>query len=575
MKYFTFLLLLVSSITYAQNPLNMYADTMHAPFIYGVASGDPTTSSVQLWTYAGPTEVGQDITWLVATDSLFTNVVASGTETVISTNTYTIKPVATGLQPFTRYYYRFHAPGNSISVTGQTLTAPADTSQTVNLGIVSCSSIFSGYFNAYRQMANDKSIDVIIHLGDYIYDFVDPDEQVRISDPFPTQPANITEWRDRQMYYLMDPDLRLARQMHPWIQTWDNHDFDQHNFIGEKAFFEFTPSTQPIQADSNRVYRKLSYGIADIFLLDMESYDDMDIISPGNPSVLGFEQFNWITTGLAASTAKWKIVGSPKMVTHWSIEGLESLLGTNSSVLFENAWDGYELEREMLLKYIDSLHVDNVVFISGDSHFSQLADLPINAQDSLTYFPETGLGSIAVEFMPTSVSRGNFDEMGYDPSLQPVIVEYIDIVNPNHVYTELISHGYGLLNIKEDSSVATYIYCPILSMTDDTILARTQTVLDGENHWKRKPKIIIGLDEEKAGKVVIYPNPTENELWMRLPADAVFTTLDVYNSTGQKIQSQPVTGSLVKVNTEGLPTGIYYLVVNGGKTPLKGRFVKQ
>jgi alkaline phosphatase D len=552
----------------------MYADTLHAPFIYGVASGDPTSTSVQLWTYAGPSTEGQDITWLVATDSLFTNVVASGTEVCTSTNTYTIKPIATGLQPYTDYFYRFYAPGNSLSVTGRTRTASVNPNQPVNFGVVSCSSIFSGYFNAYRHMAKDASIDAIIHLGDYIYDFVDPDEQIRITDPFPTQPANIDEWRERHMYYLLDPDLRLARQMHPWIQTWDNHDFKQSILLGERAFYEFTPTTPPDPNDINKIYRKLSWGIADIFMIDMQSYDDIDEISPGNLSVLGFEQYNWLTSGLAASTAKWKIVGTPKMVTYWSIQGLENLLGSNTAVLFENAWDGYALERERMLKFIDSLNIDNVVFVSGDSHFSQLADLPLDAQDDLVYFPETGAGSIAVEFLPTSVSRGNFDEMGYNASLQPVIVEYIDIVNPNHVYTELLQHGYGILNVKADSSVAQYVYCPILEQTDDTLNAWTQVVMDGDNHWKRQPKTTIGVAEEKAEKVVVYPNPAQSELWMRLPLNGVYTTLDIYNGTGQKVQSQPVNGSLVKVNSEALPTGIYYLVVNGGK-PLQGRFKKQ
>lgn len=574
MKQVVLLFLVLSSAGYSQSNLNMYADTLHAPFIYGVASGDPTGTSVQLWTYAGPSTEGQDITWLVATDSLFTNVVASGTEVCTSTNTYTIKPIATGLQPYTDYFYRFYAPGNSLSVTGRTRTASVNPNQPVNFGVVSCSSIFSGYFNAYRHMAKDASIDAIIHLGDYIYDFVDPDEQIRITDPFPTQPANINEWRERHMYYLLDPDLRLARQMHPWIQTWDNHDFKQSILVGERAFYEFTPTTPPDPNDINKIYRKLSWGIADIFMIDMQSYDDIDEISPGNLSVLGFEQYNWLTSGLAASTAKWKIVGTPKMVTYWSIQGLENLLGSNTAVLFENAWDGYALERERMLKFIDSLNIDNVVFVSGDSHFSQLADLPLDAQNDLVYFPETGVGSVAVEFLPTSVSRGNFDEMGYDASLQPVIVEYIDIVNPNHVYTELLQHGYGILNVKADSSVAQYVYCPILEQTDDTLNAWTQVVMDGDNHWKRQPKTTIGVAEEKAEKVVIYPNPAQSELWMRLPMNGIYTTLDVYNGTGQKVQSQAVNSSLVKVNSEALPTGIYYIVVNGGK-PLQGRFIKQ
>lgn len=576
MKYVAHLFLLFSLGVNAQNlSLNMYADTLHTPFIYGVASGDPTPTSVQLWTYVEPTVVGQEVTWLVATDSLFTNVVASGTEVANADNGYTVKPVATGLQPFTHYYYRFYALGNSLSVTGRTLTAPNDINQPVRFGVVSCSSIFSGYFNAYRHMANNAAISAIIHLGDYIYDFVDEDEQIRITTPFPTSPNNLNEWRERHKYYLMDPDLRLARQMHPWIQTWDNHDFESDGAIGTRAFFEFTPTSQPVQQDSARIYRQLSYGVCDIFLTDMERYADIEEYSPGNESAFGFQQYNWLTQAIAASSAKWKIIGSPKMMTPWSVAGLEQLLGSNSAVLFGNAWDGYPFERAKLLSFIDSLNIDNVIILSGDSHFSQLADLPLNPTDEDTYDATTGNGSIAVEFLPTSVSRGNFDEMGYSSTLQQVIVDYINTVNPNHVYTELIQHGYGLLNVLPDSAAAQFVYCPILSLTDDTINAHTQWVLSGENHWKRYTAQPNTIAEQQALAAQVYPNPAQSELWLKLPSTQ-YKTIEVYNSTGQKVSSQAISGSLAKIDTQVLPSGIYYLVLNdGGKAPLKAKFVKE
>ncbi len=568
---------LLSFFIQAQNlALNMYADTLHTPFIYGVASGDPTTTTIQLWTYVEPTVVGQDVTWLVATDSLFINVVASGTVTTTADNGYTAKPVATGLQPNTNYYYRFYAPGNSLSVTGRTHTAPTNPNQPVKFGIASCSSIFSGYFNAYRQMARDSSIDLIIHLGDYIYDFVDEDEQIRITSPFPNSPNNLNEWRDRQMYYLLDPDLRLARQMHPWAQTWDNHDFESNNSVGTRAFFEFTPITQPLPNDSTRIYRKISYGVTDIFLIDLMSYRNDDEISPGNNSSLGIEQFAWLMQGLAASTAKWKIVGSPKMMTQWSIAGLEQVIGSSSPVLFTSSWDGFPAEREAFLTYIDSAQIDNVVVLSGDSHFSQSADLPLDPNNSSAYNPTTGAGSIAVEYLPTSISRGNFDEMGYSPSLADFIIGLINTNNPNHIYTELIQHGYGLLNVGADSAVADYVYCPILELSDDTAMAGRLVVLDGENHWKRYTNTPVGITDNLVEKIIVYPNPANNALWVQMPKNINYTLLEVYDNVGRRVSSQTITDNIEKVDLSNLSAGIYSLVIyKQGNTPVRARFVKE
>ena len=110
---------------------------------------------------------------------------------------------------------------------------------------MSCSSIFSGYFNAYRRIAERNDIDLVVHLGDYIYDFVDADEQVRVPVPAPVDPQTLAEWRERHSYYLLDPDLRAARQMQPWAVIWDNHDTDgdspQHTADAMQAFLEYVP----------------------------------------------------------------------------------------------------------------------------------------------------------------------------------------------------------------------------------------------------------------------------------------------------------------------------------------------
>ena len=127
------------------------------------------------------------------------------------------------------------------------------------------------FFNAYQRIAERDDLDLVIHLGDYIYDFVDEDEQVRVPDPYPTVPENLDEWRDRHQYYLLDPNLRAARQNHPWAQIWDNHDVKRTDFEpGMQAFYDWTPLRQVNEDAPERIYRKLAFGgLVDLMFMDI------------------------------------------------------------------------------------------------------------------------------------------------------------------------------------------------------------------------------------------------------------------------------------------------------------------
>ena len=76
-----------------------------AQFLYGVASGDPLSTSVILWTHAKRLNVESDVnlTWQVATDYGFTNIVKSGTLVATVAAGNTAKVDATGLTAGTTY----------------------------------------------------------------------------------------------------------------------------------------------------------------------------------------------------------------------------------------------------------------------------------------------------------------------------------------------------------------------------------------------------------------------------------------------------------------------------------------
>lgn len=187
-------------------PANMYPSS-NAPFIHGVTSGDPLPNAVVIWTRVDTVDVSAIVSgqWFVASDTAFATIVASGTYTADSSTDFTVNIDATGLSAGTIYYYRFSDGQGHYSERGRTKTAPAAHTSQLTMGVMSCSSIFSGFFNAYRHLGNREVFDALIHLGDYIYDFVDENEKVRIPSPYPQEPENTAEWRARHRYYLIRP----------------------------------------------------------------------------------------------------------------------------------------------------------------------------------------------------------------------------------------------------------------------------------------------------------------------------------------------------------------------------------
>jgi alkaline phosphatase D len=164
-----------------------------------------------LWTKISAPTNGQpeQLTWEISGNTNFVPIISSGTVTVSSSRDWIANIDAGGLQPNKIYYYRFKNTAGNYSVIGRTRTAPlaTDTNTHVRFATVSCSSIYSGFFNAYRRIAEKTDLDFVMHLGDYIYDFVDQDEEIRVPTVYPAEPTVMQEWRDRHAYYLLDPDI--------------------------------------------------------------------------------------------------------------------------------------------------------------------------------------------------------------------------------------------------------------------------------------------------------------------------------------------------------------------------------
>lgn len=460
-----------------------------APFGAGVASGDPTADRVLLWTRLDPesARTGDPITWEIATDPLFRAVVRDGTVAVDAATDFTVHVDVDGLASGETYFYRFRAPDGRYSDLGRTRTAPAGATDRVLFAVASCSSIYSGYFNAYRRIAEREDLDLVIHLGDYIYDFVDAEEQVRIPSPFPQVPRDLAEWRARHEYYLADPDLRYARATHPWFLLWDNHDVERRGHPvhqdSVQAFQEWNPLRAPDPARPERIYRALSFGdLVDLVLLDVLLFRSIDFV-PGTDGlgILGDEQWEWLSQWLADSTATWRVVGNQKLFGQARVNpNLVAIFDGERRDFFDlGTWDGFPEDRLRLLARLAELgHVDNLI-LSGDSHISIVMNVVDDYDD-----PALGLGG---ELLPTSISRGNFDEalgpLATLPLLQSIVTDTMRR-NPHGVYLELTKHGYGTVDITAERIRATVWYSEILARSDEEEAGPSFVLARGVGHWE-------------------------------------------------------------------------------------------
>lgn len=601
---YTFLIsCLIGTALFAQLPPNIYTDATYAPFLYGVASFDPTDNQVIIWTHITPTSSGQTsitLRWEVATDTSFLNVVQSGTLVTDATQDWTASVDVSNLNAYTTYYYRFQAPNGNYTRKGRTRTAPSASGLSnvhhLRMAVASCSSIFSGFFNSYQQIAQRLDLDVVLHLGDYLYDFVDPDEEIRVPQPYPSSPATKQEWRARHQYYLMDPDLRLARQMHPWIVTWDNHDTDYNGSTAQaaesrEAFLEYVPMRLITPSDTKKIYRKFSYGsLVDIFMVDILLYRNVDNLPSGDPSILGTTQYNWLTTELQNSTAKWKLVGNQKMMCGWSVANIPTFFPVtigNGSVLDTKSWDGFDAARDRLLDFIEQNNIDNVMILSGDAHVSMASDLH-QAPTGSGYNGNTGNGSVAVEFLPTSITRGNFDEMGYPAWVVTAVEGYMSTANPNQVFSNIVEHGYGILDLQSDSVIAEFWYMDILNASTNQTFETGLLLKDAENHWHRtnrttptNPKdytpTITGTKRIEtpatAAQLSVFPNPSDGQFSImfelnkteELSIDIVEVATGKLVKTVLKQSFEANEKQKITLDLRNLPAGSYYLCLKGEK----------
>jgi hypothetical protein len=197
-------------------------------FAHGVASGDPLSDGVILWTrisadVSSPSSANLEVDWEMSLHPAFESIAFSGATSTDESKGFTIKIDVRGLAAATTYYYRFRFDGEDSPV-GRTRTAPVGQVDRLRFALVSCSSLCQGHFHAYRSIAARADLDAVIHVGDYIYEFASGEYgSVRGYEPA-HELYTLADYRARYAQYRRDIDLKEVHWQHPFITTWDDHE---------------------------------------------------------------------------------------------------------------------------------------------------------------------------------------------------------------------------------------------------------------------------------------------------------------------------------------------------------------
>ncbi len=454
------------------------------PFQLGVASGDPSADGFVIWTRLAPEPLdpgylGQtifEVAWEVAEDAGFTRIVKQGNAWARPHLAHSVHAEMSGLQPGREYFYRFRL-GRYESAAGRALTCPAAASspESLRFAFASCAHYEQGFFSAYRYMAEDRP-DLVVMLGDYIYEDSWGDRRVRQLDPL--EAVTLDDYRRRYTQYRTDPDLQAAHAACPWLVTWDDHEVDndyvgltsEHELCGGAAVREAFPArraaayqawyehmpVRPSRLDPGmaiRIYGATDWGrLARFYVLDTRQHRSVQVcpalataercdfakgrkilfggagganfIDPNESAckaaladtsrtVLGDAQERWLDAALSESAATWNLLAQNVMM-------MTVAEGTAESPRhYSDAWAGYPPARERLYSAIARHRTANPVVLTGDIHSFWVNEL------------ENAAGRpVGVELVASSIATSTYDKSAVLP------------LNPGAKFHDGLHNGY-------------------------------------------------------------------------------------------------------------------------------------
>ena len=467
---------------------------LSGPFLHGVASGDPLTDRVIIWTrLSAPKGVDNvPVKWTMSRDPGFKEVQSVGQTVASSERDFCVKVDVDNLEPGRSYFYRFDALGSQ-SRLGRTRTLPAGQVEQFTLAAVSCSNFPAGFFTVYRDIASRSDVDVLLHLGDYIYEYASDGyashrarEFGRVSVPA-WELIGLEDYRLRHAQYKSDPDLQAVHAAMPMIAIWDDHEVandawmdgaENHDSLTEgpwserknsgfRAYDEWMPIRSADLQTKGELFRSFKVGdLLSLHMLDTRFYGRAEQVKPlehlqdveqlerlrADPTreLLGADQLDWLRNSLRGCEARWQLIGQQVLVSELLLPDLSGVLnieetrrrlgpelvdallamGGKGMPMMWDAWDGYPAARSRLVELLYR-EASSPVIITGDTHTGMAGNIPGPMRDR----------PVAVEMVTPSVSSPGFDE--YFPTngnnqLAPSFLA----ANPNLKYMETARRGW-------------------------------------------------------------------------------------------------------------------------------------
>jgi alkaline phosphatase D len=442
-------------------------------FAQGVSSGLPSPKAITLWTRVSELDRTSKLTLEVAEDKQFRDVVERQVVRAEEGRDFTVHARVKGLRPASEYFYRFHTEDRSSRVGRFRTLAPRGSKQPVRIAFYACQSWEAGFYTAQEGIARERDLDLVLCLGDYIYErhFYDgPPERVDTTGV--NRDGNVQtldEYRQKYRLYQGDASLQRMHAAHPFLAVWDDHEVED-NYAGDgvdsaqpdpslenndeprrvpfaerrrnayKAFFEAMPRLR-VKGDRTRIYGSARLGdVAELFFTDQRQYRDPQpcndallVPCPENDdpgrTFLGDEQKRWFKRAVARSPARWKLWGSETMVM--------SLDLPKGHAVNQDQWDGYAAERRDVLEHFLASGVTNLAALTGDIHTFIAGDLSTTGRE--------GGAPIGVELV-----GGSATSLGIPEALGVPSSALLPLAGPNdpHVkYVDFDRRGYAVVTV--------------------------------------------------------------------------------------------------------------------------------
>ena len=484
-------------------------------FAHGVASGDPFTDSVVLWTRL-TTDLDGDIevVWDVASDPDFNAVVTTGSVTAQVSRDYCVKVIAEDLASGEDYFYRFRA-GEAVSQIGRTRTLPKGETDQLRFAVVSCANWQHGYFNTYdaiAKQAETQPYDALIHLGDYYYEYgalETPRLPDRIHEPR-HEIIELNDYRQRHAQYRTDAALQAATAKMPLIAVWDDHettndswtggaenhqpdqegDWDKRQQAALRAYYEWMPIREPkpgrVRSD---IYRNFRFGdLVNLTCVEtrltaraepiiVEAYIDEiasdggadkfreDVLYAPDREMFGADQQAFIINAMRQSKddgVTWRLLANQVIMGRLLTPDFTPYIDENAMVRIEKDWPGVR-DFVTLSKYKMPVYPD-----SWDGY-------PVARENFYAALDEAGLNDMLVltgdahEFWLNDLTSENDTKLGMEVVTSSVssqtLTAYLGDATPDH----------NLLLTQENSD-ARYYNATRSGFIDLTLTAKAATV---------------------------------------------------------------------------------------------------